>query len=393
MSTLLKGRIGFSSLDVSDNDEPKYQVRDPYEQTNAIFSTDEQYNECFLLHSTIPPQPHDEFLQIVYGNENSILEQPNSIGHCISTDAQMSKGFAQFHSERIPRLRRVCRRANNLKDQVFSFCDSSSRRYIYNLVTEEKYSDKADLPTLATTLENMQAHATMHGVSTIAMPKIGCGLDQMNWQDLFKILGNVFASSDIQIVVYSLDEHANHAMSAEGDPEFYAEDEIDRYSEEFHLNKRELETDFTSDAKSCQPVCDEHFPILRPKEQNESLIEQSLQYQPKELVEYIKQFDFQNSDIINNEMTLLMDNLIDSKDVYYLHKVDVGKTRQKFHVTLKPNVELKRQRASKVPLHLKDKLEKLLTQLKEADIIREMGDDDEMGPLFVNPKILMPKND
>ena len=46
-----------------------------------------------------------------------------------------------------------------------------------------------------------------------------------------------------------------------------------------------------------------------------------------------------------------------------------------------------------MPLHLKDKLEKLLTQLKDADIIRKMGDDDEMGSLFVNPIILMPKND
>ena len=71
----------------------------------------------------------------------------------------------------------------------------------------------------------------------------------------------------------------------------------------------------------------------------------------------------------------------------------MGKTRQKFHVTLKPKAELKRQRPSKVPLHLKEKLEKLLTQLNAADIIREMGDDDEMGSLFVNPIILMPKND
>ena len=60
---------------------------------------------------------------------------------------------------------------------------------------------------------------------------------------------------------------------------------------------------------------------------------------------------------------------------------------------MKPNVELKSQRANKVPLHLKDKLEKLPTQLKDADIIREMGDDDEVGSLFVNPIILMPKND
>ena len=89
-------------------------------------------------------------------------------------------------------------------------------------------------------------------------------------------------------------------------------------------------------------------------------------------------------------MSLLIDELIDSKDVHSLHKLDVGK---RFHVTIKPNVELKRQGTIKVPLHLKEKLEKLLTQLKDADILREMGDFDETGSLFVNPIILMPKND
>ena len=192
----------------------------------------------------------------------------------------------------------------------------------------------------------------------------------MIWQDVVKLLRDIFAYSGIQIVVYSLDEHAIHAMSVETDREIYAKDEIDRYSEEFHLNDRELETNFTCDGKSCQPDCDEKFPILRPKEQNEALIEHYLQYQPKELIDYVQQIDFQYSDITDNEMTFLIDILIDSKDVYSLHKFDVGKTRQNFHVTVKPNVELKRQRANKVPLHLKDKLEKLLTQLKDADIIR-----------------------
>ena len=237
-------------------------------------------------------------------------------------------------------------------DQVFLFWDSSSKRYIYNLVTNKKYSYKPDLSTL----QNMQAHATMHGVSTIAIPKLECGFDQMNWQDEVRLLRKIFAYSDIQIVVYSLDEHAIQAMSAEGDPEFFPESEIDRYSEEFHLNERELETDFTIYAKSCQPDCDEQFPILRPYEENEALLEHHLQYQPKELMDYVEEFDFQYSDTTHNEMTLLIDMLIDSKDVYSLHKFDVGKTRQKFRVTLKPNVELKRQRAGKVPLQLKDKL-------------------------------------
>ena len=81
-------------------------------------------------------------------------------------------------------------------------------------------------------------------------------------------------------------------------------------------------------------------------------------------------------------MILLIDMLVDARDIYSEHKFDMGEIRQKFHVTLKPKVKLKGQRPNKVPLHLKKKLEKLLTQLKDADIIREMGDDDEMGSLF-----------
>ena len=127
----------------------------------------------------------------------------------------------------------------------------------------------------------------------MAFPKIGCGLDQMNWQEVVKLLRDVFAYSDIHIVVYTLESHSLHGMSSEGDPEFSAEDEIERYSEEFYLDEKDLETDFTKNSKSCQPPCDEQFPLLREKEVSNRLIELYLQYQPKELVNYVKEFGLQ----------------------------------------------------------------------------------------------------
>ena len=390
--TLPKRRIGFSSLDVADKEERKYQIRNPYELTNAIIQTDDKYNDCILLHSTIPAQSPANCLQIIHGTEDSILQQPHSIGHCISADAEMSKGFADFLSQQIHGLRDACRRTKLFTGQIFPFWDQTGNRYIYNLVTKTNYSEKPNLRTLSLTLEEMKSHARLHGISTIAIPKIGCVLDQMNWQEVVKLLRDIFAYSNIRVVAYTLEENAVHALSSEGDPDFYGEDEIERYSEEFYLNDKDLETDFTRDAKSCQPTCDEQFPTFREKDYNNQLIGHFLLYQPKEFVQYLKEIDFQFSDITDEEMTLLIDMLIDSRDVYSQHKFDVGKTRQKFHLTLKPNVEFKRQRPSKVPLHLKEKLEKLLTQLKDADIIREMGDDDEMGSLFVNPIILMPKS-
>ena len=303
----------------------------------------------------------------------------------------MSKGFAAFLSQQIHGLRDACRRTKLFTGQTFPFWDQTGIRYIYNLVTKTKYSEKPNLRTLSLILEEMKSLERLHGISTIAIPKIGCGLDQMNWQEVVKLLGDIFAYSNFRIVVYTLEENGVHALSSEGDPDFYAEDESEKYSENFYLNDKDLETDFTRDAKSCQPTCDEQFPTFREKDCNNQLIEHFLQYQPKKFVQYVKEFDFQFSDFTDEEMTLLIDMLIDSRDVYSQHNFYVGKTRQKFHVTLKPNVEMKRQRPNKVPLHLKEKMEKLLTQLKDADIIREMGDDDEMGSLFVNPIILMPK--
>ena len=106
----------------------------------------------------------------------------------------------------------------------------------------------------------------------------------------------------------------------------------------------------------------------------------------------MKESDFQFSDFTDEEMAFLIGMLIESRDVFLQHELDVGKTRQSFHVNLKPNVELKKRKPGKVPLHLEKKLEKLLTQHKDADMFREMGGDDETRSVFVSPIIVLPKS-
>ena len=157
----------------------------------------------------------------------------------------------------------------------------------------------------------MKSHARLYGFFTIAIPKIGCRLDQMNWQEVVKLLRDIFAYSNVRIVVYTPEESGVYALSSEEDPDFYAEDEFERYSEEFFLNDRNLETDVTKDAKSCHPTCDDQFSTFREKVYNNHLSEHYLQYQPKEFVQYVKKFDFQFSDITNEEMILLIGMLID----------------------------------------------------------------------------------
>ena len=107
--------------------------------------------------------------------------------------------------------------------------------------------------------------------------------------------------------------------------------------------------------------------------------------------EFLKKYDFSQSDINDAQLLDLMKLLARDKDVYSQHKYDVGKIKQKFHVKLLPNSTLTKQRPSRVPLHHQEKLEVLLDQLCKAGIIREMGDDTEMGSSFINPVIILPK--
>ena len=140
----------------------------------------------------------------------------------------MSKGFADLLSQRILGLRDACRRTKFLTGQTFPIWDQTGNRYIYNLITKTKFFEKLNLLTLSLTLEAMKSHARLYGISTIAIPKIGYGLDQMNWQEVVKLIRDSFVYSDIRIVVYTPEESGVYALSSEGDPDFYAEDDIER---------------------------------------------------------------------------------------------------------------------------------------------------------------------
>ena len=72
-------------------------------------------------------------------------------------------------------------------------------------------------------------------------------------------------------------------------------------------------------------------------------------------------FNFQHSQITQNEFEKLADLLLRYSTVYATSKIDVGKINSPVHLPLKPDAVFKKQRASKLPIHLHDKLIDFLT--------------------------------
>ena len=71
-------------------------------------------------------------------------------------------------------------------------------------------------------------------------------------------------------------------------------------------------------------------------------------------------FNVQHSQVTQNEFEKLADLLLRYPTVYAASKFDVGKINSPLHLPLKPDAVFKKQRASNVPIHLHDKVNRLL---------------------------------
>ena len=125
-----------------------------------------------------------------------------SLCHCISQDYKLGKGIAKLFRDKFGRI-------DELKDtgaRVGGLSVLEERgRYIYCLVTKEKYSDKPLYISLKESLEAMRSHCISHGVTNISMPRLGCGRDGLSWAFVRTLVKNVFQLVPVKITVYRLD--------------------------------------------------------------------------------------------------------------------------------------------------------------------------------------------
>jgi O-acetyl-ADP-ribose deacetylase (regulator of RNase III) len=138
-----------------------------------------------------------------------VFESTDALGHLISADVHMGAGIAydfkcEFGGIQELFMQRILPGGVAILERNVDCDGKENLRYVYNLVTKVRYSDKTDVQTLQRSLEAMREHALKHDVEIICLPKIGCGLDQMYWPDVYNVIHEVFAHTDIMIKVFVL---------------------------------------------------------------------------------------------------------------------------------------------------------------------------------------------
>lgn len=126
------------------------------------------------------------------------------LSHCISADFAMGKGIAVEFNRRFDMKKKLMEMYPDYlreyeKEGNQGDCILEGR--VLNLVTKKRYYNKPTYESLRTSLEKMKQICVKDGISKIAMPLIGCGLDKLDWKQVSGMIQEVFQEMELEILV------------------------------------------------------------------------------------------------------------------------------------------------------------------------------------------------
>lgn len=139
--------------------------------------------------------------------------------HCIAADLQWGGGIApvlirdQFGAENLVRYKSDDNPNGIDNDSLKSgmallipkeIVPNKKGQFI-NLITKEKSYEKPTYLTMAASLNSLKGICMECGIRNLAMPKIGCGIDQLDWRIVRLLIKGTFSDSPVEILVRNKD--------------------------------------------------------------------------------------------------------------------------------------------------------------------------------------------
>lgn len=114
-----------------------------------------------------------------------------AIGHGVNCAGVMGAGIAVLFKRTWPAMfeeyRHACMSSKLTPGGLLPYRDGRGR-VIYNLASQDRPGPHASLDLVRQSVADMIQHATAHGITRIALPRIGCGIGGLDWPDVKAIL-------------------------------------------------------------------------------------------------------------------------------------------------------------------------------------------------------------
>jgi len=145
--------------------------------------------------------PNQKSIMRLLEVKGDLFSSSDCLAHCVSEDLEMGKGIATSFRDKFGQVD-VLKSQKRKPGQVAYI--SVSGRYIFYLITKQKYFEKPKYSTLYESLVELRDLCIKYGITDVSVPKIGCGLDKLDWNMVKMYLNSIFKDTPIAITVYSI---------------------------------------------------------------------------------------------------------------------------------------------------------------------------------------------
>jgi O-acetyl-ADP-ribose deacetylase (regulator of RNase III) len=137
----------------------------------------------------------------------------DAYAHGVNTEGLMGAGIAVEFKHRWPDMyaeyKTYCKMGHIRPGTVFTWEqtvleDDKPGTVIYNIASQDKPGPNARLEWFESALKQTIKDAEMFEVKVIAMPRIGCGIGGLEWEDVRDIIEHYAERSPVDIEVWSL---------------------------------------------------------------------------------------------------------------------------------------------------------------------------------------------
>ena len=198
-------RIPSSVKAVAETNNPPFPFEEylgpddsPTHQTQATDVS--HYSDQHHIDSPTPSAAAQQLDEAIGIYRETVFDTQDSFGHCASADFKMSAGIARKIRRNYPFTYPAG--WNHSTNPLWPQWLPESKRYIYHLVTKQKFYQKPTYGTLRASLESMRSHAEHHRVRKISLPCTGSGLDKLEREQVRQLIQEVFRTSPVQITVF-----------------------------------------------------------------------------------------------------------------------------------------------------------------------------------------------
>jgi O-acetyl-ADP-ribose deacetylase (regulator of RNase III) len=134
-----------------------------------------------------------------------------AVAHCIAADLNWGSGVAPIIIREMFDAEKSCRykcstNPDGVKSElkvgeILAVKPSGHNTTLVNLITKLRSSYKPTYEHLTESLVTLKNYMNLNGLTTVYMPKIGCGIDMLKWEVVSQIVKGVFANTNISIII------------------------------------------------------------------------------------------------------------------------------------------------------------------------------------------------